>query len=234
VGGLLVETQDGYDAILPRQLKNSANRSRFALAHEIAHLLLHRRTGLHDAFGHRSVDVGPDAAEIERLCDVLAVELLMPSHEWSSVFNRRGVSFEVLSELAEAYQVSNEAASRRLAEISPWRCAVIFWSSEGTVFRPKRVWARMHLPAGELEAVSNEDSGAGSPQSAVTQKGTVIGSIQLTFDGNETSFVGQSRPLYQSAFAVQTLIIGEPHPLRVLTMHKVGSKYWVGNGELFK
>ncbi len=102
---------------------NSAStfvRKRFTLAHEIGHLLL-GKPGLRSPCG--------DDPELERACDVIASELLMPTDATTDYVKSLGQpSPKKLRAIASKYAVSvNAAAIRVHADLGIWKCFVGLW-----------------------------------------------------------------------------------------------------------
>ncbi len=103
-------------------------RRRFSICHEIAHTFFpdcymqvqHRRSAKHFDRIH---------AELEMLCHVGAGELLMPLHEFSEKMDGLGLSFTVAAELAGVFNSSQEAAARRMVDLSGRPCCLV-WLSE--------------------------------------------------------------------------------------------------------
>lgn len=101
-------------------------RTRFTVAHEIAHILLFSAwqqagcsLGTH-AFGSH------EEAEIESVCNLGAAELLMPREPLATMLAEGGVSPSALRNLYDACLVSYESMLYRLAEINS-SSAVILW-----------------------------------------------------------------------------------------------------------
>jgi len=96
-------------------------RKRFTLAHEIAHLLLQTVPAF------RSTQ-RTDAA-LERTCDLIAAELLMPTTETADFVRGLGApSPEKLRVIASKYSVSTQAAAIRLRDgLKLWKCSIGMW-----------------------------------------------------------------------------------------------------------
>lgn len=87
----------------------SAFRRRFTIAHELAHVLF-------ESSGARAPRVG---AELERLCDMLAAEILMPRPVFEEALNQAAVDGSVIRELAARFQTSLTATVLRCVELRP-------------------------------------------------------------------------------------------------------------------
>jgi Zn-dependent peptidase ImmA (M78 family) len=101
---------------------HSPTRQRFTLAHELAHILLHRselETAVHVDRGSLRRDAlaseGTDPTEIE--ANAFAAELLMPKKFLEAVLNGRAVDLEddeAIAALAKRFKVSEAAMRHRL------------------------------------------------------------------------------------------------------------------------
>ncbi len=96
-------------------------RRRFTLAHEVGHLLLKTAP----AFRNTPTT---DAA-LERACDLIAAELLMPTTEVVNFVRGLGrPSPEKLRIIASKYIVSLQAAAKRVHdEFQLWKCSIGMW-----------------------------------------------------------------------------------------------------------
>jgi Zn-dependent peptidase ImmA (M78 family) len=101
-------------------------RRRFSLAHELAHILLGH------VEGHRSIKLGngvelKQARQRERLCDVIAAELLMPTRFMQDLLARTGVSLQSLQQSSAELGVSLTAVTLRAMELTRQQIMSIFW-----------------------------------------------------------------------------------------------------------
>jgi hypothetical protein len=84
----------------------SLERRRFTIAHELAHALLEKTGGQAPRYGK----------ELERLCDMFAVELLMPEQEF--IHHAEGaLSTQRIVELAKTFRTSITATAFRYAQL---------------------------------------------------------------------------------------------------------------------
>jgi hypothetical protein len=100
-------------------------RERFTLAHELAHVLLLSGSNQHVSDPRNGIDSG-EYEEYERLCNLGAAELLMPSAFVLEAVGQVGVSAGGLQRLYDSFLVSYESLLYRLAEVLP-SSAVILW-----------------------------------------------------------------------------------------------------------
>lgn len=95
-------------------------RQAFSLAHEVSHLILERNLGA-------TVSCAEDEA-LERACDKIASELLMPSGKVVRFADALGQqSPEKLGTIASHFGVSLESAARRLYELGLWKWGTGLW-----------------------------------------------------------------------------------------------------------
>ena len=124
-----------------------AERRRFTLAHELGHFLRDRERGDVLAGPHRSNDPA------ERFADTFAIELLMPQSGLDRQFQARrmanGGRFTVIDivGLADAFEVSFEAMTRRLEELTLVRRG-LFDQLRDQRFRPEEARRELGLTRG--------------------------------------------------------------------------------------
>src|SRR2546423_2361838 len=115
----------------------SPAKQRFTLAHELGHLMLESTT-----------KCGPACTSdhnLERVCDSIAAEILMPTGGVRSFANSLGKqSPEKLSIVASHFNVSLEAAARRLVDLNLWKWGTGMWDcahdAQQVWFAGKRPW----------------------------------------------------------------------------------------------
>ncbi len=124
--GGLFELASG-ELVIKLNSESSFVRKRFTLAHEIAHLLLNTVPA------HRSTSRTDEA--LERTCDLIAAELLMPSAEVSDFARGLGPpSPEKLRGIASKYAVSMQAAALRVrGDLGLWKCSIGMWERSSKV-----------------------------------------------------------------------------------------------------
>lgn len=118
-GGILREN-DGR-LIIKLNAYSPPTRKRFTLAHEIAHLLLDSVPGLRSTCREDPL--------LERACDCVAAELLMPSDSAISFIRDLGpASPEKLSAIAKRFGVSLHVAAIRVRDdFHLWPCCIALW-----------------------------------------------------------------------------------------------------------
>lgn len=118
--GGLFQLADG-ELVIKLNAESSFVRKRFTLAHEIAHLLLKTVPAF------RSTRRTDEA--LERTCDLIAAELLMPTTEAADFVRGLGrPSPEKLRDIASKYAVSTQTAALRvLYDFKLWKCCIGMW-----------------------------------------------------------------------------------------------------------
>ena len=84
--------------------KQSATRTRFSIGHEITHTFF---PDCFEAVRYRECTTGTPGTKdaVERLCDVGAAELVMPTPEFTDELGALGLSIETMRVLRDRYQV---------------------------------------------------------------------------------------------------------------------------------
>lgn len=105
--GELREDRDGFRVVLAQGLPDG--RRRFTIAHELAHAVFGQTGARWPRFGD----------ELEEMCDMIAVEFLMPSDLFVEQLRTAPVSLDHVRALARTFQVSLLAAGKRCSEFQP-------------------------------------------------------------------------------------------------------------------
>lgn len=115
-----------------------AGRVNFSLAHEIAHSLLDPQPSGTRYFRARAdyYDGSVAAHKLERACDAIAAELLMPGAWFREAISRRGLCAQAVPVIAGDFGVSLEAAAARIVETADAPCAVGFFHHTDSDGRP--------------------------------------------------------------------------------------------------
>lgn len=103
-------------------------RRRFSICHEIAHTLF---TDCYEQVQHRRKNehFDPVHAELELLCHVGAGEFLLPLEEFTASVAGRAPSLCVADEIGDLFIASQEAAMRRIVDLTERACCLL-WVSE--------------------------------------------------------------------------------------------------------
>lgn len=129
---------DHGELVVKLNSDSSFVRKRFTLAHEIGHLLLETVPAFRST---RRTD-----AALERTCDLIAAELLMPTAESSEFVRGLGPpSPEKLREIASRFTVSLQTAAIRVRDgLKIWKCSIGMWQVSPRVqtlwFAAPRSW----------------------------------------------------------------------------------------------
>ena len=100
-------------------------RQNFSTCHEITHTLFPDHFEMiRNRYRHRA-KFDPER-ELESLCDVGAVELLLPEDSFRRNVNRYGFGLDAVVPLREQYQASREPVVRRMVRLDPGRSAAVF------------------------------------------------------------------------------------------------------------
>ena len=103
-------------------------RHRFSVAHEIAHLILVPILGTRTIHRRRfSKGQDPFGDQVEYLCNDMASAILMPSSRMEPLLASRGHSARCVPEVAESFDTSFEAASRRFVQLNSLPCGLVIW-----------------------------------------------------------------------------------------------------------
>ncbi|NWK96447.1 hypothetical protein DM806_12405 [Sphingobium lactosutens] len=149
--GLLVDTR-GATGIILRSAALSAQRRRFAIAHQLGHFLLRtQREGKHCT----ARDLGENRRDTpqrkqEAQANRFAAGLLMPKPLMAASLDSLGKpAIAHLPMLAATYDVSIEAAANRYVDVTPSPCAILFIKN-GVVHyvRPSRTFPSMSIQRG--------------------------------------------------------------------------------------
>lgn len=123
---------------------HSLMRQNFTLAHELGHIILMESAGTVQRPVATRGSAKPDRRELERLCDGIAAELLMPEEVFRGCLVRYGVSMQFAELLADTFQTSQQATVIRMAEVSEAPCVAVQWKlaeRRGQPTLPCAVWS---------------------------------------------------------------------------------------------
>ncbi|MDD5127330.1 MAG: ImmA/IrrE family metallo-endopeptidase [Dehalococcoidales bacterium] len=131
LGGLLLRFPKYY--IVKLNINDKIVRQNFSYAHEIGHILFSElKLGYFvREIEYRTFDpLARNKLQLdtrERLCDAAATELLMPEAIFKSHLSRIDLSIDSITQLADTFNVSVQAAAKRTSEISSEPCMAYFW-----------------------------------------------------------------------------------------------------------
>jgi hypothetical protein len=129
--GLILKFHDGY--VIKVNQDHYQVRQNFSCAHEIGHILFSdlklenyvRNIEYRTLNTSKTMEIRARARET--LCDAAAAELLMPELVFRKYLSTFGLSITSVEYLANIFQVSVQAATRRIAEVSIEPCVAILW-----------------------------------------------------------------------------------------------------------
>lgn len=128
---VLLKFHDGH--VIKVNQNHNLTRQNFSCAHEIGHNLLRElKIGLNtENMEYRTFDPQAPGRIVakarERLCDIVATELLMPELVFRKYLSGFGVSIHSIERLADIFMVSIRAAAIRIAEVSTEPCIALLW-----------------------------------------------------------------------------------------------------------
>lgn len=143
------------ELVIKLNAKSPLARKRFTLAHEIGHLLF-GKPGLRSSCG--------DDPDLERACDSIAAELLMPTEDATAFIQSLGQpSPEKLKIIASKYAVSVHAAAVRVhAGLGLWKCFIGLWERHPQIktvwFVGRRRWDRTEPDSYSLDLALSSDT----------------------------------------------------------------------------
>jgi IrrE N-terminal-like domain len=110
--------------------RSCPTRQRFTIAHELGHFVLHRgqQTGFQCDKDAVHLGLG-ESATIEREADEFASHLLMPSDVVCKAIADTSIDLRLLSELADAFDVSFEALCIRFIKLTDQRAVLLHWDN---------------------------------------------------------------------------------------------------------
>jgi IrrE N-terminal-like domain len=149
----VVPKEDVADArIVPRdgrlEIEFNPNRPRqrvrFSIAHELGHTLFPdcSKVARHRGENHSA---GPDAWQLELLCNLAASEFLMPTGD--EIDPRAVPTIDYLLDLQSKFDVSAEAIAIRLANLSETPCTVVVAARLDQTDTPKRFRVDYAIPS---------------------------------------------------------------------------------------
>ena len=137
---MLIPSPSGYRVLLRKaSTAGERIRQRFSLAHELAHLLL-KKLGYDKDPNSIPIHSGRSGSrDEERLCDKLAVEILMPRSAFISDASEEGWNLEGIRQLTRRYNTSVQATASRLISLAPEPCHMAIWQPPTSDFEMPRL-----------------------------------------------------------------------------------------------
>lgn len=150
--------------------KSSKRRRRFSIAHELGHLLLS-----HGGISYRGAKIAERKRE-ERLCDLIAEELLMPIELFRPRAEARLRGVTAIESLATEFDTAIESTAIRYGEFMRHELAVGFWNPRNQPVELK--WSTGRLPKSLLSSRSSKDMSFGPAIAALTNE------VIFTYESN--------------------------------------------------
>lgn len=127
IDGRIFPRDDG-SFIIEVNAHSSPGRQNFTLAHEIGHtFFLPYEPSERNRRADKSVGEYSQKDSEERLCDIVAAELLMPERIFRDFTQDWGPSVESILSLSRLFKCSVIATSRRFVEIGGWNVSICSW-----------------------------------------------------------------------------------------------------------
>lgn len=121
IDGMIAVDHGGY--VIELNKSHTAERQRFTCAHELAHTFFLELETSHPRPRMRVVDSNLElrSSEEERLCNIMAAEILLPELPFKKVIKEFGICAANVLSLAELFRASIRATARRVVECSRFR-----------------------------------------------------------------------------------------------------------------
>ena len=106
--------------------KQNKERKRFTQFHEVTHFLLEKDEDLISEL-HEYTYGQTDGykQQLEYLCNVGAAEFLMPSKEFTILYEKKGLNVQLILFAADYFKSSTIAATIQLAQVAPNKCIAV-------------------------------------------------------------------------------------------------------------
>lgn len=164
----------GDKKIITIEEKDSIERQRFTICHEVAHLSLEIPTE-HSSSNYPSGYIGRSRNEI--FCDVFAAALLLPDGLFKPLADVSEIGFSAVDRLADQFKASRMAVASRFAAVNFRPCAYVLaekgmirYVSYSPLLREWKAWIRIggKIPTNSLAARTRLSSEAGPLESDPT------------------------------------------------------------------
>ena len=131
VDGMVLPKGAGYKIIL----NTKKARSRFSWAHEIGHIIVQSGSLAKPQFRGAPLS----HKQLERLCDSIAAEILMPEEQFREHMAQLGFALTAVPKLARAFDSSIESTAIRFTEFLPFPAVLSKWSAGSD--QPAHSWS---------------------------------------------------------------------------------------------
>jgi Zn-dependent peptidase ImmA (M78 family) len=145
----IISSADGKTFRIEVNRDHGPERQRFTCAHEIGHTFFFELDRLRQGSAFRlqesSLENLPTGSDEEYLCNLAAAEILLPFGHFHAQLELLGLSTGSLPTLARRFGVSLQAASRRLAQLSEAKLAVVLWEQDPGTGAYRSIWEAGHV-----------------------------------------------------------------------------------------
>lgn len=118
-----LKCEDGSSYIVLKESLN-AKRKKFTIAHELGHFYIPWHSELMFGCDIKEMDFKNDYRPREKEANMFAAELLMPTEEFQKFFSRE-ISYAMVSELANVFDVSFQASLNRCIDLAREDCIAV-------------------------------------------------------------------------------------------------------------
>ena len=121
VDGMVLPKDSGYKIVL----NSNRARSRFSWAHEIGHIIVQSDPSVLARFGHEKLS----HKSLEKLCDKIAAEILMPEELFLQHMYQQGLSLANVPYLASVFDSSMLSTALRFTDLLPFPAVLSVWET---------------------------------------------------------------------------------------------------------
>ena len=169
VDGMVLPKGSGYKVILN---SSKAARSRFSWAHELGHIIVQSGSLAKPQFR----GAPPSHKQLERLCDKIAAEVLMPEEQFRQHMKSLGSNLSTIPRLARVFDSSIESTAIRFTDFLPFPAVLSKWSVNSN--QPIHSWLHANnrcrpIRYGLPKGIRAKDVSESGPLQALKSSGVV-------------------------------------------------------------
>ena len=135
IDGRLIPYEDGF--IIELRKDRPIERINFTFAHELAHTFFHEAIPSIKYRSNTANHPQHDDEDEERLCNIAASELLMPTQIFSKIVKDFSPSPESLQKISQTFETSLTATLVKLLSLKLWNASFILWKSKDNNLKPE-------------------------------------------------------------------------------------------------
>jgi Zn-dependent peptidase ImmA (M78 family) len=218
IAGLLYRLEEGGSIVFLKE-DDPPSRQRFSLAHELGHIVM-SDSGLPEISCRQDGQINKD---LERCCDVIAAELLMPQQEFCLMADKLGWCLGGVNELARRFKISEESAAIRMRDLKTEPVLMSMWrAGQKPLSGLDLLWARPNEPAKRFSSSVHWKRGPDelAPiHQALQTPGVITGSCRVLMDVG-----GESKSKSFEWVQTEGLRIGGGRIKRVIGFHYLARK----------